>query len=70
MNIQVCKYTELQQNIGKKLYLIHDDKNLYMGILTRVTTENTKYNILNIKLKFADKREYVTNNTSAEYLVL
>lgn len=70
MNINICKYTDLPQNIGKKLYLIHNDRNLYMGILTKVTTEKTKYNVLNIKLTFADKRVYISSNTDTQYIAL
>ena len=70
MSVCTCEYMELQKYIGKTIYLIQQNKNLYMGILTGITTQKTKNNILEVTLNFADKRKYSTLHTETQYLVL
>jgi len=52
---------DLIKYIGKNLFLIYNNKSLYMGILKDVVYKRNAYNIVEIEMVFMDNRKYRTN---------
>lgn len=66
----ICKCIELDKHIGCKIFLKSLNKHLFMGILVSFEKKKNRYNVSEITMKFKDKREYVTYDLDAEYLVV
>ena len=52
---------DLIKYIGKNLFLICNNRSLYMGILKDVVYKRNAYNIVEIEMIFIDNRKYRTN---------
>jgi len=66
----IRKCIELDKHIGCKIFLRGLDRYQFMGLLVCFENKKTRYNVTEITLKFKDKREYVTTDLNAEYLVI
>ena len=66
----ICKCNELDKHIGCKIFLKTLNKHLFMGILVSFEKKKNRYNFSEITMKFKDKREYITTDLDAEYLVI
>jgi hypothetical protein len=66
----ICQCIELEKHIGCKIFLKTLNKHLFMGILVNFEKKKNRYKVNEITLKFKDKREYITTDLDAEYLVV
>ena len=69
-NSIICKCIELEKHTGCKIFLKALNNFQFMGILVSFEKKKNRYNVTEITLKFKDKREYVTTDINAEYLVV
>lgn len=68
-NSIICNYYDLYKFIGCHLYLVENNKNLYMGVLKEIRYYKNSYNNLVIEISFNDKRKFIDSVNNHVYLI-